>query len=634
MPWTPSDAKRHKKGLSSKQARQWSAVANSVLQSCLSHGGSRTSCEARAVRAANSVTGTPARPTSNTTLLVANTGLTVPPQRLKRHGQDYLIAKCVLLVAGVLNQGLVVEDAIVPSDWNYVPITVGHPAADSGLAVSARDPDVLSRCHVGHVFHAQLGQGMRSGQPVTSLIGDLWINLGDVARCGTEAEQAVQMLETQQRLEVSTAFFPDVTPTTGVFLGTPYQEVYTRLRPDHLALLPNAIGACSWTNGGCGAPRLNTCGCLGEDCVCHEGALPMEDQPRSTRWQRFWAFMQEFMPQDDPEEPEEPAPTPVGVRQQEVAAALRRQEDGSDLTHYEQAILVAPETYVHQRGPLIRLGQTDVDLRDALYGQIALEMGQDTTPVSILDIDLAAQTFRYRLGERLCQRSWEVDDGVIELLDDHTDVQRSTTYTPVPHSPAGPHEAPASTPYTEEDAMSTDVIKRRVNALIANERTRWSEDDRHMLEAQNEAFLIRLEQQPVEAPPPPVVESGPEDPTTPEEAIARMPLHLQETMRASYDSYQRRKTALVDLIVNNKQNPFTRDELEALHAERLEKLVLMAGDPLPGQPASSAANYQGRRIPHLRIVTQEGESDTVTPPALPKTMDLVIEEQKKRGIRF
>jgi hypothetical protein len=53
MPWTPDDAKRHKKGLTPKQARQWSKVANSALAACQDAGES--DCEGRAIRQANSV---------------------------------------------------------------------------------------------------------------------------------------------------------------------------------------------------------------------------------------------------------------------------------------------------------------------------------------------------------------------------------------------------------------------------------------------------------------------------------------------------------------------------------------------------------------------------------------------------
>lgn len=53
MPWTPADVDSHKKGLSSKQKRQWCHVANSALKRC--HDAGETDCEGRAIRQANSV---------------------------------------------------------------------------------------------------------------------------------------------------------------------------------------------------------------------------------------------------------------------------------------------------------------------------------------------------------------------------------------------------------------------------------------------------------------------------------------------------------------------------------------------------------------------------------------------------
>jgi len=52
MPWTVSDAKKHKKGLTPKQAASWAKIANGVLRDCQKSGGS--DCEGRAIRVANS----------------------------------------------------------------------------------------------------------------------------------------------------------------------------------------------------------------------------------------------------------------------------------------------------------------------------------------------------------------------------------------------------------------------------------------------------------------------------------------------------------------------------------------------------------------------------------------------------
>ena len=53
MPWTPSDAERHNKGLSPKEQERWAAIANRTLKACLARGG--TDCEGLAIRTANGV---------------------------------------------------------------------------------------------------------------------------------------------------------------------------------------------------------------------------------------------------------------------------------------------------------------------------------------------------------------------------------------------------------------------------------------------------------------------------------------------------------------------------------------------------------------------------------------------------
>jgi len=55
MPWQTSDAKRHKKGLTSAQATKWAKIANGRLKACLAEGGSQKNCEGSAIRVANAM---------------------------------------------------------------------------------------------------------------------------------------------------------------------------------------------------------------------------------------------------------------------------------------------------------------------------------------------------------------------------------------------------------------------------------------------------------------------------------------------------------------------------------------------------------------------------------------------------
>ena len=591
MPWTPADANRHKKGLSARQRRQWSAVANSALQRCLAQGRSQSACESSAIRQANSAVGAPELSTEQQTAqrhIVINTIVTVPPSHIVLNDQSYLTAPVIMIVEGVLNHGLIQADELHPEMWNGVPITVGHPLDATGIPHSARQPDVLATCGLGHVFHTTLATSQRQGHPVTSLRGELWINLAQAAQCGAEGHQAVEMLESQTPLEVSTAFYSYAERATGSFYGVPYQEIHHRLEPDHLALLPNSTGACSIADG-CGAPRLHqeACGC--DDpyaCACHEGDHTMEAAPPRL-WNRMLAMFQ-----------------------------LRTHQDGAEVLTIEQ---------------------TDMDLREALYGALAREMGEgvNMTPYFIQDLDVANQAFTYREGERLKRRRWQMEEGLLVLAPDSEDVQRETLYHPVTGSsgpsaetPPGPTTQEAQDPLEEEDApMPTDAIKRRVDALIANERRHWTELDRADLEALPELLLMKLEQQPLAAPP-----AAP--PARIAEAFAGIDGEAADEM---VTEFLQRKELLVAAALQIEKRPddWTEENLRAMRVRQLEQYLVVAGQDLPLRPGQQVTrevvrevrNYVGRGLPHVR-----GQDDDDQPPPPPDTFKLVVERQKAMGM--
>ena len=195
--------------------------------------------------------------------LTLQAALTVPPARLTLNNREYLTAPAVLIVEGVLNEAYIPGSELVAPDWNNVPVVLNHPLDAQGVPMSARTPEVLAASGVGHLYHARLGTGQRQGHTVTSLQAELWLDVAQVQTVGGEAVQAMTMLEAQTPLELSTGFYSYAEETSGTFYGVPYREVHHDLRPDHLALLPNGIGACDWQSG-CGSPRLN------QQCQCHQ----------------------------------------------------------------------------------------------------------------------------------------------------------------------------------------------------------------------------------------------------------------------------------------------------------------------------------------------------------------------------
>lgn len=167
-----------------------------------------------------------------------------------RDGVDFLVVPAVILVEGVLNGALLTAEEFgeFVDTWNDVPVPLYHPQSD-GQYVSARDLNTQDAWVIGRFYNASLdGQKLR---------GEFWIDTGKAERLGAEAQEAIRMLEAGEPVEVSTGYFCDEEPAEGEFGGVAYHAIQRNLRPDHVALLPHSIGACSWQDG-CGAPRVNT----------------------------------------------------------------------------------------------------------------------------------------------------------------------------------------------------------------------------------------------------------------------------------------------------------------------------------------------------------------------------------------
>lgn len=564
MPWTARDADRHKKGLSAKQKRQWAAVANSVLARCLKDGGTDASCAGKAIQQANGVVGDP----QNMQRLTVQTALTAPTSLLTVHECDYVVAPGVLIVEGVLNGGLIPASALVPEDWDYIPITLTHPRDEQGQPISAMDADVLAKYSVGHLAQCRLGTGTRGTQTVQSLRAHLYLDQARIAAMGGHAAATLARIQAQEPCEVSTGFFSTALPALGQFAGTAYTEIHQSLTPDHLALLPDEEGACSWSNGGCGVPRLHeaeaTCACDDpEACACGQGAtVPATALPRL---QRFWSLMQRFF-------------------------------------HEDHAALVTEAP--------VQIEQTDSDIREALQGCLMREVQSHEYPIWIDTINAQDQYFTYHKGGQLYRRYWNIQDGLVTLMEGEEPVQRTTDYVPIPET------------MTEEEPVAgppNNIIKSHANWLIANgAQTGWSEEQRHRLEAMDEATLIVLRSLPRQAAP------RASETLTVEDALAALPPELRESHMASHRDYERRKVVLVTQVLAHKHNPYTEAELKTKNVEFLTSLLAMAG-----QETEEPASYGGRRMPQMRVVIDEDDQ----PPPLPKTLDLVIERQRALGLR-
>lgn len=156
-------------------------------------------------------------------------------------GRDFLVVPVVMIKSDVvMNSSLVPSEELFPDSWNGVPVTVGHPADDKGDFLSANSPDTLTKYSVGTIFNSRWDKG--------TLKAEAWV---DIEKANRVRPGLVDMLEKGEPLDVSTGYFSADEQKKGSINGRSYTMISRNLNPDHLALLPDETGACSWEDG-CG----------------------------------------------------------------------------------------------------------------------------------------------------------------------------------------------------------------------------------------------------------------------------------------------------------------------------------------------------------------------------------------------
>lgn len=157
-------------------------------------------------------------------------------------GRPFRVFPAVLVREQVLNNNL--GKTFLPSAeiqasveaWNGIPVVIRHPKDES-----ARSPEILNERGVGILFNARYDDALRA---------EVYLEDARVALV-EGADVAVANVESEAGSELSTGFFTRLDRTAGVFNGAKYNVVLRDIRPDHLALLPDEIGACS-VQDGCG----------------------------------------------------------------------------------------------------------------------------------------------------------------------------------------------------------------------------------------------------------------------------------------------------------------------------------------------------------------------------------------------
>lgn len=172
-----------------------------------------------------------------------NASKTTGQRRETIDGVEYLVVPAVMIVQGVLNGALLLAEEFgrYVESWDGRPVPVAHPVDDNGEPLSANAPTQEGSRNIGRIYNTRLdGDKLKT---------EVWIDIAKAKRMGFTRTLAA--IERGDVMEVSTGYFSDSEVAEGEYNGVPYTEIHRNIRPDHLALLPGDIGACS-VDDGCG----------------------------------------------------------------------------------------------------------------------------------------------------------------------------------------------------------------------------------------------------------------------------------------------------------------------------------------------------------------------------------------------
>lgn len=460
-------------------------------------------------------------------LVQANENYSIRTQT--HQGRPHLVVPVVMMVEGVHSgsHGPLFhpreELGRYPASWDGIPVMIHHPE-EEGENVSANSPELIDSSAVGRIYNTHMdGNKLRA---------EVWL---DEERLRKESPDALEYIQQGFPLEVSVGVFTDEEYITGEHNGEHYTSVARNHRPDHLALLPGGVGACSWVDG-CGI-RTNTNNKKGGEGV------PMKN---------------------------------------EKFEALKTQKA-------EDVVLLVEELIANQQGykELINSLQRKLDAMDTGDRLHYL--------VEVYDGNFIYEV-RSRGGEtKFYKRGYQVNgDGSIEFGETPDEVRRQVDFVALEEE--GNKKlirTKFSNNFSKKEVKTMSEKKKDpccedlVNELIANERTKFTDEDKELLLTMDEEFLTRLipdkpEEKKVEKEPDKQKEPQmnaeqamkvlKEQITKPEEFTKLLPAPMQDYFNSGLRLQQEKSAAMITEILDATDETWSKEELEAMRFETLEKV--------------------------------------------------------------
>lgn len=508
--------------------------------------------------------------------------VTAKPRISVMEDREYIVLPVVILMEGVHSGSngptlYLLEDMekYCPA-WNHKPIVVYHPKQGDTF-VSADNPKILNESKVGLLMSNQIsGNGQKA---------EAWL---EKSRLEKVDKRILEAIEKGLIVEVSTGLFTDNEDLQGEWNGETYNSVARDYRPDHLALLPDLVGACSIEDG-CGlftasqaisrekAEEVQQVVTKALKAVNKEG----EDSDKTVS---DFAFV------PDPNDPTTwslPIHNEKSLGETITALAEKKVDIPEELLLGVKSKALSAYSTLHPKEDL-----------ETVANQLSFEQSsQKLWEKLIKPLNRASDTGYYYLTETysdfaiyvfegdgtLFRQDYKVNkDDEVELVGEPQKVKREISYKVISsnNKKEKPNMAKLACKCTKE-------IKSLVDSLISNGQS-WSEEDREYLESQDEKMLKRfqaMESDPVEEEVAEEEESVPapkantvrkKKQQSPEEYINAAPAEVQELLRHGLAAHQAERKRLTDIILANESNSFTEQELAVMKPALLKKMADLA----------------------------------------------------------
>lgn len=439
-------------------------------------------------------------------------------------GKQYLVVPCVMLTEGVHNGS---QGAL------YYPAEelAKTPAVWNAKPVVVYHPQLngqsISACDQVVFEKQKIGILMNTKWEDGKLKTECWI---DEEKANAVDERVLEAINNGQMMEVSTGLFTDNENVEGTWNEESYTSIARNYRPDHLAILPDLKGACSIDDGA--------------------GLLRNQAQKNG----------------------------PVGLASAYFFSIV------NELSHS--------------------------DIWQMLNDKIRTSESSNKWVMEVFD-----SFFIYEDGDKLYYQEYSIEDDEVKLVGVRKEAEKITQYQLSDGALVGnKNSAIVQNSFDKEKAM-----KEIIDALIANEKSPFTEEDREYLEKLSEeklkAFAVNTSEDDAQTDPPadPPAEGenaegeaaegeaapqgdesaddageAPAENSSVEDYIANAPAEMQGMLRAGVASYKAEKKALVEKIVANKRNTFTKEHLEMKDVPELKAIAAFADEPAPKDPAANA----------------------------------------------